>query len=65
MCQPHNQSIYRPCRDDIVKRTGRRVANREMRRIIDGNGGCMVHKVDKPKGAMVASSHVQPITSPR
>lgn len=43
MCASGNQSIYRQCRDAILKKNGRHpIRNREMREIIKAHGGCMM-----------------------
>jgi hypothetical protein len=53
MCANGNGSIYRQCRDAILaKHTGTSMPNKEMRRILEAHGGCMV---DKPKVAMLKS----------
>ena len=42
MCAPRNGTIYRTCRDLLLKQTGRKsMSNQEMRRLLKLRGGCM------------------------
>ena len=42
MCEPGNRSIYRTCKDALLKETGRKgMPNQEMRRLLRLRGGCM------------------------
>jgi len=48
MCKPRNGTIYRDCRDLLLKQTGQKsMSNQEMRRLLRQNGGCMDGLVDK------------------
>lgn len=44
MCEDRNNSIYTECRDAVFRMKGgnRGVSNKEMRRILDKFGGCMI-----------------------
>ena len=42
MCRRGNQSIFKSCRDAILKQTGRTsMTNREMRELLKRRGGCV------------------------
>ena len=42
MCKRGNQSVFRSCRDAVLKQMGRTsMTNRDMREAIKRNGGCM------------------------
>ena len=42
MCKPGNQTIYKECKEAILKQAGRdSMRVREMREVLRKNGGCM------------------------
>jgi hypothetical protein len=51
MCQPGNQSIYKQCREAIIKDKGR-IRQSDMRAILLENHGCM-KKVDNTPSSMI------------
>jgi len=51
MCQLGNKSIFKQCRDAIIRQKGR-IRQSEMRRVLSENHGCM-KKVDKPLSSVI------------
>ena len=43
MCKPGNDTIFRECRDVMLAEATKRLSSREMRAILDENGGCMTN----------------------
>ena len=55
MCCPGNQTIFKTCKEALLKDTGAlTMSNQEMRRLLKRHGGCMNgrHPVDKVTAAM-------------
>jgi len=51
MCQPGNQTIFKVCKDAILKEAAtERLSNQAMHAILVKHGGCMVKPLDKKKG---------------
>jgi len=55
MCEENNGSIYRECREAILRQAGvKRMRNKDMRLVIIESGGCL--SVDSKKGAVLVSN---------
>ena len=51
MCKAGNDSIFKECRDRILKEVAmERLSNQAMHAILVKHGGCMVKPLDKKKG---------------
>ena len=55
MCCPGNQTIFKACKEALLRETGAgKMSNQQMRVILKRHGGCMngSHPVDKPPAVM-------------